>query len=45
MNDDDDKLDRTQSKFVTNTIFVALGALTIAFWGVVIWLGVAAFTG
>ncbi|MBB5747419.1 hypothetical protein [Brevundimonas variabilis] len=42
MDDKEDELPRPQSKLLTYLLFVAVGALTMAFWGAVIWLCIRA---
>lgn len=43
MTDQNDQLPEGQSKLATNMLFMALGALTVSFWGSVVWMAVSAF--
>lgn len=43
LTDQNDQLPEGQSKLATNMLFMALGALTVSFWGSVVWMAVSAF--
>ena len=43
LKDDKNHPDNGQPGWVTKLMFATLGALTVSFWGGVIWLGMASF--